>query len=405
MRRANDAGATLADCSESKAKPQRISIGKPEVRLETVPDNEHWYEIKLPKGGMQDAHLEVTLNALGVMTKADASRVDRKLETAVEVVKIGASIAGSLVPLAIFSQPTSKENLAVLTKGLSKPVIPPKEIPATHVSRITSLLGNLETLNAALLNLNTPAFGQARLDTLKFQQQNIQDRIARIKELLSGYNTEVFNVVLYVDPDTVGSDIALMRVATGNTGAEVLKVLESSSWNMVQYFEGKIEGAKKEEMGRSDAPRTLSLYLTKGTKGFNTSACMESARGYRYRIPGWAQLQITSGGKLLLSERVQIAQFGQVASLPETFSSADTIVQLELFEQTGAIHKIKVANKATLVGQVQALGIAGQAMLDAASTIRASSSETARLKDEVEQLEYRKKKLQLQEEINSLLQQ
>ncbi|WP_460032594.1 DUF4831 family protein [Megalodesulfovibrio paquesii] len=395
-------GVKLVSCKELKEKGQRVSFGTPKLSLETQPDNNHWYAIKLPKSRTQDVSVDITLNAMGVLTKADAAVADKKLETAVQVIKVAAGIAGTVL---MGGANTLLSNKAIATEP--KPMSQDfgsllREDKSVSSSAITVLLNLLKDYSDKLDALNTEKFNRASADTLKFQQQNIESRISKIRELLSGYGKNEMVVTLYVDPEDSVQSYPLMHVVE-QQGNQTLAVALKQQERVPPAL-SKMISFVKDPGPPAGTIASLALEVTPSKVPFAKVEDVALMKGYRYRIPGWAELNVKYNKDILANTKMQIAQFGMVASLPEDFKSSDTTLLMELYEQTGAIQKVKVGTKATMLEQTKAVGEAASSIGEAISTIKASSSEAAKLKEEVEQLEYLKKKLELQEELNSLLQ-
>jgi hypothetical protein len=117
-------------------------------------------------------------------------------------------------------------------------------------------------------------------------------------------------------------------------------------------------------------------------------------RSFHYRVPATGRATITETAAPRLSQRVLIAQLGQTFSVPRYRIDSTGRYELDWYEQFGGLKKLRVQTESRAAEGVKEVG-------DAVQTVLGAIDDSARLKREVEILELKQKKRELEKALVS----
>lgn len=167
--------------------------------------------------------------------------------------------------------------------------------------------------------------------------------------------------------------------ANGNLGLEAgdpaVALLKSQKTRIavrIEPLQWELNRWLVERVRFAEANRACPAEVSKGV-GVDSSACSEL--GYRYRLPAEGRVRVMlvqhtdDGDKwtVLADSREKIAQFGPIATLPESFHGREVAIDLKLTD-TGSISELMLGQKA--YGATGATGL-----LDALADEKAKHSE------------------------------
>jgi hypothetical protein len=148
--------------------------------------------------------------------------------------------------------------------------------------------------------------------------------------------------------------------------------------------------------GAEDEAQPVNLVLAQQTTYAATIASTRPSSGIYYRIPGKASLTLRLGTVEIGKALPSVAQYGPIASLPDSTGGRKTQYTVELHAATGAIKSFTMAGDAAIEkANIVDVESAATGLIDAAMKKRAADeAEALAAKDELAALEKRRKILE-----------
>lgn len=130
-----------------------------------------------------------------------------------------------------------------------------------------------------------------------------------------------------------------------------------------------------------------------------------SGSGLVYRLPASGTAQVVSGVRVLASERVNLPQFGRLASLPGCFRKNKTTLNVTLSPNTGMLETIflkeeTVPSDDVIQKNLDAIGTASDTLAKAVTKAGEEDAELKALEKEKALLEAEKDKLEAERQLN-----
>lgn len=393
---------------------RKFEFGQVTITSAAEPDPAEVLFVELSGDATQDRLLRLNLNRVGMLTDAESSVKDRKLELALATIGAAARVAASAVPM--FAGPMEAPGGARITL-------------TPDAARAYSLRQQLKEVRASRLALLTgPAAAGATVEVLK-ERLRVLDQIEEgICAAFFSERTVILPLIFEVRPpfssgrmlgDDAWNEVVLVRLAA-TQGVSVSDAFQPSppnglpdpgnSRNVAAAISAPAvwEGFAADENADFRQAIALSLAPNRSYAISNgTSATGECPTGFVYRIPGAVDARVaelseglvagrSAAGtrklkKLHVSQTVQVAQAGITVALPRDFgSSPEQLVSIALYEDTGGLKSFKGESKSIDPELIRKFGVELSESVDkAAKAIQAAREAEAKEPSRLERMTQR----------------
>lgn len=357
-------------------KSETISIGTNHViSVRSTPDKNYLYWVDFKKRPFKNQDFSFALNESNVVEGANVAIKDKTFDIVTKGLSSIASIVGSFARGADGVSPLPDSILVD-----KKKIFVPQNVKDA-VIHIEGLIKRRTDL------ITAPRFG-AEVDTFNKMLEELDKQIkSELAKFIGTKSTTTYTYKYdYLVADQMGSvdiTIPLLSVTTAGTSSSV-------TYNApLSYYVNTGIIAKGESPNA-----TVELRIIEQDSPLNNLVMEPSdktKKGLPYRIPGKAAVQILVKKEVKAASLFPIAQFGTVSYLPYKMNE----VNIQYFEDLGAIKSITAKNTAITPEEIDALKSNTQGFIDQLK----GDDELTRVQKENELLEAKKTNAQLKEEL------
>lgn len=376
--------AMYSQLSQKTYEMRTVKLDELTLSTRAIWDEDQLYLLEWPDNPMQAQTLEAKLSAMGFLTESTSRKRDMTIDVAVKVAEVSATIAGKFVGFGASFKNAEK----VEYEGRY----------AEAMRRIDRILSIRES-RRKLIESNNPNGDkeslELRLAKMAEEEQALINYFVITKKL--SWNA-AYRFVPENDRNWCNT-MSMIEVVTkppsnGNGPIQGLRAVHGSPLQPLAAIPGELTPPTG-----SYTPQVHALNFT-STRSYGKWEDQSGERdaGFRYRLPGEAEITYIVDAKTPQRWTKQIAQFGIVRALPTSMGTADSAITIGLYEDTGAMKSVKAESTVTLVDQLDAFGTGASTVLDQAAAIRAAKAEPSeldKLKAENALLEERKKNAEL----------
>lgn len=351
--------------AESKAKVTSVTIGS-----KAEPDPDRVYAIKLSRRWYQKLTSSFSLSESGILTNADMTSENQAVDFAVTTLK---TVAGLAVKLGLAAGGGRSKTECETLK---------KEIDKLRETQRQIILGEL--------NVTNPADGPG----ISVMLEKIAQREAELVSKFIGTATVTTGTVhCELNP---GDKEILLEKELFRIGKDGINASASALCRVPSEIATQTAGDKKVKLKlTTDRDQQLAGIAE------SVSPRRSNPSGLVFRIPASSTIEVFVDDDSKAVDRRQIAQFGLITALPRSADVAtfQSTVKAALYPGTGALQKLDFSGTPQGTGAVTGIAEAAGTILDARN---AKEKEEAAAKDELAQLERKRKILEERKKILDL---
>jgi hypothetical protein len=384
------------------AENDKITLGKPELALKSLPDFDHLYRLKVDGGWINGVTHTVDVAENGVLTDSKTVVVNQAPELALSVLSAVAKTA----PLFASALRSKKAP----TSGMS---CRDARVIATRVDQTKRAIEHLERERDQLLLPRAGVRAGLDAERAKLADKRLKELIQAERDKLENYRADndlteerkTYKATLVSKPVVPGENTAV--------AGEQLQLAEALNTDDSVLLPAGIAARIKKLSFLIDVQPDLPVGASLATLPSDPNAAEPTAAGYRYRIPVQGLLTLKCKGSAdlvspcgdpptqLLQQQVPIAQYGALATLPAEFKGKGASVEMQIHPATAGLKMVGIGNTPVPASAVSdSFGAFTDAL--AAAKKRRDDEAQAQLDAEKNDLTREKDVLQLKKDIRDL---
>ncbi|WP_428560766.1 MAG: hypothetical protein ACP59X_17345 [Solidesulfovibrio sp. DCME] len=379
-----------------------LRVGEMKLSLQAAPDGDNVFSIDPNSSLLKDSKKNLNFNEQHMLVSGSFSSKNNTLQFVVKSITALAKIIPAAFGLPVGAEAVSP--LAALTTLEAAPVRQPKEEMAAEKEKLRNVACQAlfnkmmqqiddaqKRYNEATLKREDFVFGRnvggvdRNLDVYKARVAE-GDKV--IKELKSSTNLNETVVLTFkkiftaeelgdISPNAVKS-IVLFELRDDKL---YTKYQDAFADKEASKFLDKVEERDVKNPRRvvlmlqqlpNDPALAVKEALTDPPKG---------VQGLYYRMPALVHAWFDNAGVKTQPQTISVAQWGPILALPSRMGSSDAAVTFEFFADTGALKSIGTETKSLDMSQVEAVGTAGSALIQAVYSSTDPNNELRREKE------------------------